>query len=71
MIELITDCKDCVHNKVCRNRDNAKIATNKLKNMTYGDGPNDDYDWDIMMDHMKVHIRFYCDDFMRNYATRK
>lgn len=35
----------------------------KLKEMRYGDGPNDDYDWGIMMEHYNVDITFSCPHF--------
>ena len=65
MIKLVTDCKDCIHAKVCRNKDNAKYAMERLKKMQYGTGPNDDYDWDIMMEHEHVTISFSCPDFIK------
>lgn len=36
---------------------------NMLKKTQYGSGPNDDYDWDIIMEHKKVVIEFSCPDF--------
>ena len=66
MIKLKTDCKDCIHEKVCKNKDNAKHAMEKLNNTRYGNGPNDDYDWDIMMDTQHVNIEFSCPDFTGN-----
>ena len=63
MIKLTTDCSNCVHSKVCRNKNNAKNAMEKLKNQQYGDGPNDDYDWNIMMQHYNVKIEFSCPDY--------
>ena len=66
MIKLKTDCAKCVHEKVCRNKNNAVNAMIKLKNMTYGNGPNDDYDWGIMMESKHVDIEFSCPDYMEN-----
>ena len=63
MIKLNTDCEKCIHKKVCRNKDNAKNAMERLKNMQYGEGPNDDYDWDNMMDSKRVNIAFSCPDY--------
>lgn len=66
MITLRTDCKDCIHEKVCRNKDNAKSAMERLKNMQYGKGPNDDYDWDTMMKHKNVDVMFSCPDYKKS-----
>lgn len=32
MLELRTDCNKCLHDKVCKNRNNVKQAMKKLKN---------------------------------------
>lgn len=63
MIRLGTDCSKCIHAKICKNKDNAKNAMNKLKNTIYGEGPNDDYDWEIMMAHKDVVITFSCPNY--------
>ena len=63
MIKLTTDCNKCVHKKMCRYTRNAELAMKKLKNMTYGTGPNDDYDWDTMMNVEHVDIIFSCPDY--------
>lgn len=63
MIKLKNDCKNCIHVNVCKNVNNAKNCMDKLKNETYGTGPNDDYDWDTMMNHKNVTIEFSCPDF--------
>ena len=65
MIKLATDCDKCIHKKMCRNKDNAKYAMERLKNMQYGKGPNDDYDWDTMMKARHVGITFSCPDFVK------
>ena len=66
MIDLITNCNDCFHAKVCRHKDNAKAAMEKLKNMQFGKGPNDDYNWDTMMNVSNVNISFSCPDFRKD-----
>ena len=66
MIKLKTDCAKCLHEKVCKHKNNAVNAMIKLKNMTYGNGPNDDYDWGIMMESKHVDIEFSCPDYMEN-----
>ena len=63
MLKLRTDCNDCLHSKVCKNKNKAKSAMEKLKNANYGKGPNDDYGWDVISDAMHVNIDFSCLDF--------
>lgn len=63
MIKLKTNCDDCTHKKVCKNINNAEHNMNKLKKTQYGSGPNDDYDWDTMMETDNVIIEFSCPDF--------
>ena len=70
MIKLSTDCKKCMHAKVCKNKDNALHAMEKLKNSNYGKGPNYNYDWDIMMNHKNVDITFSCPDFSSGTVFR-
>ncbi|WP_289290584.1 hypothetical protein [Bacteroides sp. 41_26] len=43
----------------------------KLKNTTYGDGPNDDYGWDIMMEHEHVDVSFSCPDYQKQKPIPK
>ena len=71
MIELLTKCEDCIHKKVCKNVNNPKNAMNKLKNLEYSDHPNQDYDWDTMMNYYGVTIRFSCGDFRIGKVERK
>lgn len=66
MIKLKNKCDKCIHVKVCRNKDNAQIAMEKLKDLTYGNGPNDDYDWDTVMKSRHVDIEFSCPDYMEH-----
>ena len=42
MLKLLTDCNECIHKRTCKYYDHPKQAMEKLKNTTYGDGPNDD-----------------------------
>ena len=67
MITLKTNCEECALQKVCSYKGNAATAMRKLKNMTYGTGPNDDYSWDIMMEHKQVGICFSCPHFVKKY----
>lgn len=69
MIKLTTDCANCIHSKVCRNKNNAKSAMEKLKDLRFGSGSNDDYDWDTMMQVSNVNIEFSCPDYMFNRGT--
>lgn len=62
-VNLKTKCEECTHAKVCRNKNQAKYFANKLKETNYGDGPNDDYDYDTMSEHYHVNIDIYCKDF--------
>lgn len=71
MIKLKTDCKDCMHEKVCKNKNNAKYDMEKLKKSQYGRGPNDDYDWGFMMDARHVDIEFSCPDFTSGIGIRR
>lgn len=63
MITLKTDCTKCIHEKVCRHKHNPRNEMNKLKVMRYGNGPNDDYDWDTMMKSRNVNVEFSCPDY--------
>lgn len=63
MLKLLTDCDKCMYKRVCKYYGHPKQAMEKLKNTTYGDGPNDDYGWDTMMEHEHVDISFSCPDY--------
>ena len=65
MIVLKANCEECIHKGVCSFKGNAASAMNKLKNMTYDTGPNDDYSWDIMMQHKRVNVSFSCPNFKK------
>lgn len=62
-VNLKTDCKDCIHEKVCKNHNQTKYFADRLQRINYGDGPNDDYSWDTMSDHYHVNIDISCKDF--------
>lgn len=66
-----THCEDCIHKSVCSYTNNAENDANKLKKMTYGCGPNDDYYWDVMSDHRKVNITFECVNFNAGVKIRR
>ena len=63
MITLKTDCNTCIHKDICRYKDNAKYDMNKLRDMNYGEGSNDDYDWETMSNSHHVNIDISCKDF--------
>ena len=65
MMELKTNCKDCLHNKMCRFKGNAESDFEKLAGTTYGDGVNDDYSWEIMLSSRHVNVTFSCADFLK------
>lgn len=64
MIMLETDCNMCRHVEVCKYKNNAKNAMEKLKKTTYGTGYSDDYDWDTIMKSENVVIKFSCPKFI-------
>lgn len=66
MIGLKTNCEECTHKDVCLYRNNAKNDMERLASTTYGEGPNDDYSWSIMMESRHVDISFACHDFMKS-----
>ena len=68
MIKLKTDCDTCLHKDICKYKDNAKIDMNKLKDMNYGTGTNDDYSWADISKSRHVDIAFSCTDY-RNGQT--
>ena len=65
MINLKTNCEECIHVKICKNKNNAKNFCERLSDLTYGSGPNDDYDWNTMSDHYNVNIDISCPDFKK------
>lgn len=71
MLKLRTDCDKCIHSKVCRNKNNPKNAMKKLANTTYGNGPNDDYGWDVMMKQEHVDVSFSCPDYEKQKPIPK
>ena len=58
-IELTTDCKDCMHNAVCKYEGNALSAMEKLKNAFDGGCK-----WEDSMKNKHVDITFSCPDFI-------
>ena len=70
-VNLKTNCKDCIHEKVCKNRGIAESFNKRLSELTYGCGPNDDYDWNTMSDCYHVKIDISCSDFERIIPVKK
>lgn len=69
MITLKTDCTNCIHSKVCKNYNEPKNMYNKLKDLRFGTGPNDDYDWNTMSESYRVNIDVSCKDCQRQVST--
>ena len=67
MINLKTNCDNCIHAEVCKRKDKPKYICEKLGDLTFGKGPNDVYDWDTMMEQYKVNVDISCPDFISNY----
>ena len=67
-INLKTNCKDCVHKKVCKNHGMAESFNERICericDLIYGSGTNDDYDYY----HMEIDIS--CIDFEKKVPTR-
>lgn len=60
MIKLTTDCKECMHNKVCMYKDNVLNAMNIFKSGFY-----DGYRCDDLMKNKNVDVTFSCPDFRK------
>ena len=71
MLKLLTDCDDCMFNRVCKYHNRPKQAMEKLKNTTYGDGPNDDHGWVVMMKQEHVDVSFSCPDYEKQKPIPK
>lgn len=59
-IKLATDCKDCVHEKVCKYKNNAVDAMNRFKSSIDGGSR-----WDDSMKNKHVDVVFSCPSFDR------
>ena len=68
-VNLKTNCKNCVHEKVCKNHGRAEWFNERMCDLTYGAGPNDDCDWKTMSDHYRVQIDISCMDFEKRVPT--
>jgi len=71
MLKLLTDCDKCIHKRTCKYYNHPKQAMDKLKDTTYGNGPNDDYGWDVMMEHEHVDVSFSCPDYEKQKPIPK
>ena len=70
-VNLKTNCKDCIHEKVCKNHGIAESFSKRLSDLNYGCGPNDDYDWGTMSDHYHVKIDISCSDFEKRIPIKR
>ena len=62
-VNLKTNCKNCVHEKVCRNNGRPESFKRRIENTNYGKGPNDDYGLDTMSNSYHISIDISCKDF--------
>lgn len=63
MINLKTNCEECIHNKVCRNKNRAKCLCERLSDLTFGEGLMMINDWDTRSEHYHINIDISCKDF--------
>lgn len=70
-VNLKTNCRDCIHEKVCKKRCYPKLFNERLGDLTYGSGPNDDYSWRTMSDYYRVQIDISCMDFEKRIPVSK
>lgn len=69
MIINKTICEECIHSKVCKNRDNTKMLCEKLKDSTCRVESYDVYKWDDMCNRYNVKIELSCPDFEKKQTT--
>lgn len=71
MIINKTNCEECVHSKVCKNRDNTKMLCEKLINSNCHPDLNDNsiYKWSDMCNRYNVKIELSCPDFEKRQTT--
>ena len=69
MIINKTHCEECIHSKVCKNRDNTKMICEKLINSTCQPEPNVIYKWGDMCNRYNVKIELSCPDFEKRQTT--
>lgn len=67
MIKLATECRECLHRNVCRNKDNPKRVMEKLIGSEYEKG----HDWDHMTEVMHVNVTFSCPDYESIYKDKE
>ena len=65
-VNVKTNCKNCVHEKVCRNNGRPESFKRRMENTNYGKGPNDDYGLDTMSDSYHISIDISCNDFEKS-----
>lgn len=69
MIINKTHCEECIHSKVCKNRDNTKMLCEKLINSTCQPEQNVIYKWSDMCNRYSVKIEMSCPDFEKRQMT--
>ena len=70
-VNVKTYCRDCIHEKVCRNTGRPELFQQRLCDTNYGSGPNDDYGYDEVSDSYNISIDISCNDFdKRTPVTR-
>ena len=65
-VNLKTNCKNCVHEKVCRNNGMPELFKRRIENTNYDIGPNDDYGLDTISDRYHITIDISCNDFEKS-----
>jgi len=70
-VNLKTACRDCIHEKVCRNVGRPEAFRERLCNTNYGSGPNDDYGYDDMSDSYRISIDISCEDFEKRTSVAR
>lgn len=72
MIKLVTNCEECIHNKICKFKNNAKTKMEYLKKIEYHNGfSNDVYDWETELERANVDVTFSCRDFRKEISFDK
>lgn len=71
MIKLVTPCNECIHSNICKNKNQAETAAERLKKMTFDKSRYDCYNWEDISSTLRFDISFECRDFLRMEKERK
>ena len=72
MIKLKTDCDNCIHVKVCKNKNNARIFMERLSDLAMGCiQHNDNISVKAAADYYNASIDIYCPDFESKICYRE